>query len=413
MSGPRGEKPGCRCGEHIDLSPPAGNPGLREPVLALLLREKVGDGRRVHEVDGLGLFLHDCAVETVLGQAAFRFRDESRDVAELVLVGLLTGAWQELEGRVARGLGLEAERAGQVPIGELERALAEFRYERGLIAATEMQRWLAEHRFGVADLEGVLRREWLEARSAGVVCSPGPADRVAAVIRAEAICGGTLARCAGELRAWHAGLDAMVEMGSGESWEWLPSAHASEVAELVSVALADIPSRLSTLGAVELGRRAARLLPLKAGYERFCATAVSEQSVVARIDDRRLEWTVVKGRELSFALEGAALETRLRVVHDGDTLAGVAEEVGVELVRRELEVGSAPKELGGVLLAARSGDLVGPWLEGEHWRVLELDTRLAPEASVDDRAWTRARGELLVELIERFAAGRGGVLAAL
>jgi hypothetical protein len=78
-------------------------------------------------------------METLLALAALSSGDERHDVADLVLAGLLTGEWQALEVLVARGLGLEADRAGQVDAGEVERALTAFRYERRLIAAADLR----------------------------------------------------------------------------------------------------------------------------------------------------------------------------------------------------------------------------------------------------------------------------------
>jgi hypothetical protein len=120
---------------------------------------------------------------------------------------------------------------------------------------------------------------------------------------------------------------------------------------------------------------------------------------------------MVTGSELSFELEGAARETRLRVVHDGGTLAQVAGTLGLEPVHRELELGAAPAELSSELLAAGKGDLIGPWSEQQRWRVLEIDRRVEPESSADGRV--RAREQLLSELLERLGAGKAGVIGPL
>jgi len=151
-------------------------------------------------------------METVLALAALSFGHERHDVADLVLVGLLTGEWQALDDLVARGLGLEAAWPGHVDAGELERALTAFRYERRLIAAADLRGWLSERSLRLADLDGVLRRQLLRARFAGVPCPVAAAPRVATVMRAEAMCSGALTRCAAELRAWHAGCDWVAQV---------------------------------------------------------------------------------------------------------------------------------------------------------------------------------------------------------
>lgn len=343
-------------------------------------------------------------MESLLAVPALSFGDEEHDVADLVLVGLLTGEWQALESAVARGLGLEAEHRTEVAAVEVEAALTAFRYERRLIAAAELTAWLAERRLSLPDLQAVLRRRLLRERFADAPSPAVEASAGAAVIRAEAICAGTLGRCADALRAWHAGretLSAGVE----------PGVAAERDAEaLARLALDDLLSGLPSFGADELRRRAVRLVALRRDYERFRATAVSDAAVAARVVERRLDWTAVTGSELGFELEGAALETRLHVVHDRRSLFDVAAMLDLEPVRRELDLTGAPEEIGGDLLAAREGDLVGPWREDDRWRVLQLERRWEPSPT-DERARSRAREELLAELVERVCAGKAAPLA--
>jgi hypothetical protein len=348
-------------------------------------------------------------MEPLLALAALSFGGERHDVADLVLVGLITCEWQVLKELAARGLGLEADRAGHVGAEELDHALTAFRYDRRLIAAADLRGWLSERSLQLADLEGVLRRKLLRARFERVLCPAATEASVAMVIRAEAMCAGVLTRLASELRAWHAGCDWVAERAVGGS----PAGDPAAVEEVVVAALADATSGLPALGPAELRRRAVRLAALNASYLRFRQAAVTDSAVDARLAEHRLEWTVVRGSELSFELEGAARETRLRVVHDGGTLARVARTLDVEPARREVELGSAPAELAADLLAAREGDLVGPWCEGGRWRVLQVDGRFEPERDGDGRVRARAREELLGELVERFSAGKAGNLAAL
>jgi hypothetical protein len=338
----------------------------------------------------------------LLTHPALRFGDERHDVADLVLVGLFTGEWQRHEQLVRRGLALEHRRPERPRAEEREQALAAFRYERRLIAAAELEAWLAERALGLADVDGVLCRAWLREQFPEGDGEPAAAACLAAVMRAETLCAGTLARCADVLRAWHAGSRS----------DAVPAADPARVDDIATAALG-AAAGLAALGAAEVRRRVVRLAALEAGYARFCAAAVSSGAIDARVAERRLEWTVVTGSELSFEHEGAARETRLRVLHDGEALAQVAGMLGVEPVWRAVELGGAPAGLGAELLAAREGDLVGPWSESARWRVLEIDGHFHPEDAPGDGARARARAELLSELVERLAAGKGGILAAL
>jgi hypothetical protein len=352
-------------------------------------------------------------METLLELPALSFANERHDVADVVLVGLLTGEWPALEDLVERGLHLEATQAGHVDADELERALAEFRYDRRLIAAADLRRWLADRNLRLADLEAVLRRRLLRDHGAGALGPAGTAPLAGKVMRAEAICSGTLLRLAAELRAWHAGCDWIAHLADDGSADWRPTADSAEVLKLVAAALADASSGLPALGSAQLQARAERLIALHSGYVRFRAEAVTDDGLDARLAERRAEWTVVTGSELSFEHEGAAREARLVVVYDGAALAEVAEMLGSKLVRRELELGSAPADVGAELLIAQQGDLVGPWCEGGRWRVLELSGRSESDEAWAGRARARAREELLGELIERRCAGKAGILASL
>ena len=353
-------------------------------------------------------------METLLAQPALRFGEEHHDVADLILVGLMTGRWQALERAVERGLALEAESIDRASLGEIDAELANFRYERRLIAAADLERWLAERDMSLSDLEGVLRRRLLCQQLDSATARPVAKALVQGVIRVEAICGGTLLGCAAELRAWHAGSAAAAAMR-------LPAANRPEhdtqnggvVGDVIAVALADPVAGMSSMGVTELWRRIVRLRNLRDEHQRFATIAVGVHAIEARLFERRLDWTLVIGNELGFEREGAARETRLNVVHDGVGLRQVAEMLGLKTTHRELEIGRAPAELASQLLPARPGDLVGPWSENDQWRVLEVVKRLEPESNERDQLRQRARDELLNELLERYAAGRAEVSSGL
>jgi hypothetical protein len=341
-------------------------------------------------------------MDPLLMHPAVRFGDHQHDMADLVLVGILTGEWPALEETVGRGLALEAVRTERPDREELERAIAEFRYERRLIAAAEFEAWLAQRSLRLADIAAVLRRRWLCGRFADATAPPATPEDVVAAIRAEALCDGTFVRCAKALRAWHA----------ASLSDAAQAANPARVDELAEAALAS-PAGLAAPGADELRRRAAVLVALEASYDRFRAVALSNGAIDARVAERRLEWTVITGTELSFEREGAARETRLRVLHDGEALAHVAGTLGLEPVARAMELGGAPPGVGAELLAAREGDLVGPWSEQQRWHVLEIDGHFRPDEVTDDRLRQRGRDELLAELVDRLAAGKGEIVDCL
>ena len=351
-------------------------------------------------------------METLLGRTALAFSGESHDVADLVLVGLLTGEWQTLEDNVAHGIALEARQVGPCD-GDVAEAVRAFRYERRLIAAAELQTWLSERSLRLCDLEGVLRRRGLrEAHDPrdSPVHQKGPDKEL---MRSEAICGGWLMRWAETLKAWQAGCLAVHTLDIEPPAVWPPAPAGAEVEVVVTEALADMASGLPTLAGEVLRRRARRLVSLKDGYTWLRLNGVAEVEVDARVAEHRLDWTVVHGNELSFDRQGAALETRLRVRYDGDTLGVVAKAIGRTTLPCQLELGAMPASVAAELLAAYPGELIGPWRHGDCWRVLELGRRVEPGSAVDGHLRSRGRDELLDELVGRFAAGKAAIVAAL
>jgi hypothetical protein len=337
---------------------------------------------------------------------AVRFGDERHDVADLVLVGVVTTDWQALVTEVRRGVALERTRDGRPTREELSNELTAFRYAHRLIAAADLMAWLADRSLQLQDLEGVLQRRWLRDRFHDASVQPVSDAQLASCMWAEALVAGTLQRCTETLIAWHAGTDWVAAIETAHSGTWSPVVGADRTERIAAVVLDDSASGLRALGVADVARRVQRVIALQAGYERFRSQAVTEKAVDARLARHRMDWTVVDGTELSFEREGAARETRMHVVADGETLPEVASLLGVETVSRQLEIGTAPAEISATLLAAQQGDLLGPWKEDGRWRVLEVAGKTEPESAADEALRSRARDELLGEMVERLVSGR-------
>jgi hypothetical protein len=225
---------------------------------------------------------------------------------------------------------------------ELEEAAARFRYERNLVAAEEMEAWLARWELTVAEWRAYLR---------GTLPDDDRAPWVAAV------CSGTLERAARELAAKAAVADA--------------------------------------LGEPELER----------AYERFVAEAVTPDALASLLEARRADWIRVDCRTLVLPSEAAAREAALCVRDDGMALAEVAAQAGVETREHALYLEDAEGELGGALLSARTGELLGPIPLGDRFALVLVDGKVDP-ALDDPEILRRAQEAARRRAIEREVVNR-------
>ena len=298
--------------------------------------------------------------DELLGAPAVSFGEQTLTVADLVLIGELSGTWPAFLDATARGVALQ-ERCDPVPPAELRAAATAFRYRRGLLSASEFVAWLAGARLEAADLAGVLTRAWLRERHP----DDGERGETEAVLYAELLCTGTLATLVREATDRLA-----AQAGLGENIK----------------------------GTVPL------MSELDAGLQRFAARVADEEAIRRRLADHRLDWLKVSGEECAFAREGAAREARL-LVREGAALAEVARLAGTHTDSRHHLVGSAPPVVAGALASATPGELVGPWEQDGAWRVLLVTAKSAPHAG-DPELSERAARELLDDAIARLSAGR-------
>lgn len=326
---------------------------------------------------------------------ALRFGERRFDVGDLILAALAGGTWAPFVEETRHGLALE--RTGQVDSKTLHQAATAFRYRHRLISAADFRAWLTAREFQVSDVAGVLRRELLRADPHA--SDPGPVEdeEVATVLRPEAICRGVLSAAADRIAECAAALRG------------LDDAPGADPQALLDAAAADRVSGVAALS--DLQRRAERMAVLDAAPARLAERVADAPAVAGRVADHRLNWLRVRGQAAAFAHEGAAREARL-LVEEGAPLPDVASIARADTDRWEVDVDGAPSEVVGALVSALPGDLVGPWADGEHWRVVVVDAKSPPDAA-DPSTHARACQELLAEAIDRLAAGQGERLVAL
>jgi len=335
--------------------------------------------------------------------SAVALGDASVDVADLVLLALLTGAWEEFEQRVARGLALEALELSPIEPEEIRAAATHFRYGHNLVSASDFREWLGERSLRVADIEGVIRRRMLRERERERPTS-GPSD-IAAALWAEAVCGGVLRHLA---LAAADRLAAAYRLGD----EAPGSLTIGREQSTLELAMRCTATGLPGLGEDELRRRLRRLLSLGEALERLRERVADDEAIQRCLSSHLLDWLRIGGDELIFSTEGSAREARLLIVDDELPLADVAGRAGVTVTPRQLVLDSAPAEASAALVACPPGEIAGPWLEEERWRLLAVAVKEPPSVH-DEVMRERATAELLRDVLDRTLAGRVGWLQAL
>ena len=332
-----------------------------------------------------------------LRSPAVALGDASIDVADLVLLGLLNGSWQDLEKRVERGLVLDALELLPIEPEEIRAAATHFRYGHNLVSANDFTEWLGVRSLRVADLEGVIRRRMLREREHERPTEGGAPD-IAGTLWAEAVCSGVLRQL---VLAAADRLAAAYRLGD-ETPDSVAVGSEQPTLELVMTCTA---TGLPGLGEDELRRRLRRLLALGEALEHLREQVADDQAIQRCLASHLLHWLRIAGDELVFNTEGSAREARLLIVEDDLPIAEVAGRAGVIVTPRQLVLDSAPAEASTALVACPPGEMAGPWLEDERWRLMAVTVKEPPSAEHEEMR-ERATAELLRDVLDRTLAGR-------
>lgn len=347
----------------------------------------------------------DPAWTELLARPAARVEEEQVDVCDLVLLGILTGAWPSFTERVRVGLALAEDAPDAIEAAEVRAAATAFRYAHGLVSAAEFTAWLRERELTLDQLSAALVRRLLSERA---VDDPGRRagdDALAGAVRVEALVGGVLDGLADAATDRLAAADRL-----GERTIVRPD--PERVAPALAAALGDAACGLPAFGEHELRTRLERLAALDDALEQLRDEVASPQAIEHCMAAHRLDWLRLRGEELALAELGAAREARLLVREDGLSLAEVAERAGAAPRARTVYLQDVPADATAAFAAAAPGEVVGPWLQDERWRVLVLADK-TPPTGADAELARRAAAELLEGVLERHRAGRSGRLCVL
>jgi hypothetical protein len=353
-------------------------------------------------------------LESNLTDDAISFEDVKLDVADLVLVGLITAVWQRLEHDVARGLLLEHAGWGQFGDDELKASATDFRRARGLLSASEFITWLSARSLTVADVAGTLGRAIRRQRVAEQPTGAVEDDELAAVLWAEAICSGTLRELAGVAIERVAAAHRLGRLGddlAGRGAVGTSGFDDPRVRGTVADALGRRAAGLGALGEQELIRRAARLWAYGDARVALRGQVAQPDALRRRLADHGVEWLRLDGWRLRFEGQDAAREARLLIRDDGLDVQQVAELAGATAAVESLYLDQVPAQFSSLLMAVAPGEVAMPWPQDESWNVLLVSDK-TPPSTEDPLLRERVTDELLVDLLRREAAGRARVLGA-
>ncbi len=337
-------------------------------------------------------------LDTILTSDAVSFEEERLDIADLVLLGLISNTWARFERDVSRGLALQRSGHHVIDARELNARATEFRYQRRLLSASEFRSWLAARSLSVGELSGVLARTLLRERhhDEGIDVEVN-AGELAATLRAEALCGGTFKTLANAAIERMAAAHRLGRLGG-------------EVVDgRVEATLLDASGRhaagIAVLGANELRRRLARLWAYEDALATLREQVAEPDSLRRRLADHGLDWLRLEGLRMRFAEEGAAREARALISHDGRGVQEVSAIAGTVASADALYLDEVPEHVAAVLAATAPGEISAPWLQDEQWNVLVVSAKRSPSTE-DPLLRERATDELLADVLRRQAAGR-------
>jgi len=328
-------------------------------------------------------------------QAAFLAVD-GREVTgrDLLAAGVVSGRWQELETGLSYGLGLVA--VERPPAAETRREVQAFRLQRKLLSADDMRAWLHPRGLTMSAVNAAAERA--VARRLGGAAQEVTADLMALALASEANYTGALI----ELGRW---LADRILSARARKLDVAPiSLEEPRIQRLVFEEACTVAGATIRELGTERGQRLAWIAALDDAHRGWEQSVTDERHMARVLRERELDWCRLELDELRLASPGAAAEAA-RQLADGTRPEDVARAAGAPVVSHGALLADAPPEVRRLLAGAVSGDVVGPWHEGDVHVVARVCRRTPPTAT-DSKVLARARQELLAEGAARLRSGK-------
>lgn len=266
----------------------------------------------------------------------------------------LRGDWATVQRRLTRLLARERELAASDALPEaaaVRSSANEFRYSHQLLSSDELQDWLKRQDVRVDEWMGEMLRTRLEPADHEATIAGDELERATRVH----------ARCSGDMSTW-----------------------ALRLAEDVALAL-------TAAGAVSLDD----LASAPERRQRFADSQTHNAAVAAEIASNAIEWTRIDLHSLRHPDEMVVREVVMCINLDGRSLAEVAAAAGTPVSVSSVLVEDADARLRPRLLAAQTGDLIGPLRVDDEYEVILLVARVPPTA--DDAGLRRRATDSIVK----------------
>jgi hypothetical protein len=302
------------------------------------------------------------------------FTVETREFGwdDVVIAAQVWGEWADFVETVRNALACLrfATKTERLPSSAQMRETANaFRYARNLISGEETRVWLETWGMNVELWMDCLRGQYLRQLWAVRLKEIGECHRitdgeVAAQIRTYAVCEGKL-----------------------EQW-------AHKLAGRAAVAASKNLLRDESLSARQLIKN------IEAEFQLSRATKISPKLIEAKIAAHRLDWIHYECRCLWLSNEKVAREAAWCVSEDGLTLDQVAVEAKGELRQWSFYADEIETSVRPYFLAARQGDLLGPWKLREKYPLFSLLNKRLPQSN-DPHVVTRAEQAIVSSILEQ------------
>ena len=291
---------------------------------------------------------------------------------EIVIAAELWGEWQNFVETVRQSLAClhVATETNQLPSPASIREVANaFRYERNLISGEETRNWLDRWGMTVESWLNCLRGQFLRKHWASRLGEITESYPVAEVDVTEVI--SNYAVCEGKLDAWSRKLAGRAAVAASPG---------------------SLPARKSSSREV--------IAHIESEFESTRQQTVTPKLIEAKIEDHRLDWIHYQCRCLWLDEERVAREAAWCVSEDGLTLDEVAVAAHTEVLPWNFYADEIETSVRPYFLAARQGDLLGPWKLREKYPLFSLIKKCMPHAG-DPKIRSRAEEAIVTSLLAR------------